>query len=57
MFASWFVVLGCILTITVTGGLEVGFRTAFPSITKALGGLVFTIGKIYDLSSCKIDFA
>jgi hypothetical protein len=56
MFAAWFVILGCILTITVAGGLEVGFRSAFPSITKALGGCVFTIGKIHDLSIRKIDY-
>jgi formate/nitrite transporter FocA (FNT family) len=49
MFASWFIVLGCILQITVMGGLEVGFRAAFPSLVKALGGAVFPIALIFIL--------
>jgi formate/nitrite transporter FocA (FNT family) len=49
MFASWFIILACIILITMMGGLEKGFRSSFPAITKAIGGVSFPIALIFIL--------
>mmetsp|Transcript_8852 Transcript_8852/g.8761 ORF Transcript_8852/g.8761 Transcript_8852/m.8761 type:complete len:345 (+) Transcript_8852:123-1157(+) len=49
MFVGFFICIACIMTTTVTGGMDPAFRALFPGIIKIMAGGTFPIALIFVL--------